>query len=307
MRYILTTIFLLIVSLTYSQYYVREYTYNASENDSKIEAKEYALLGLKKNLIEELGVLVNNSTNLNINNQTDFDNIILNTHSQTISECITQTKILKESWDGEHYYIKVKIYVNKKELIKRLKRISKETKPRNPTPHKEPVKKDKIYFYGSFDINIHQLNDDNFKEKTSTMAGVTIGALFNENILLGIYGNANTENKYNDSLSKNLRYNDGGVVLGLRFFKKSPVKLFIPVRLGIGSIKYYDNEWTIIEENEDNYFIINGGVGLEIKLAEILKLGIDCNYKLTDDIKLPDTPNNILNGWNINISLKIIY
>lgn len=302
MKKIIVLLFTFISTLTYSQHYVRDYTYNASENDSKVDAKQYALLEVKKNLIEELGVLVISQTNLNITQ----DNITLNTNSRTISECITQTKIMDESWDGEFYYIKVKIFVDKNRLIRRLKKLSKEIEIDNQTPiFRKKEEKEDISFYSSIDVYLQQLNDDNYEDKNSIMVGLTLGALFNGNILLGIYGNVNSENKYNEITSKNLRYSNGGIIFGLRLFKKSPVRLFIPVRLGMGSIKYYDNEWTIIEEDNDNFYVINYGLGLEIKLTKILNLGIDCNYKLTDDIKLSNTPNNILNGCNINLSLKM--
>jgi len=302
---------ILVSGIAFSQYFVKEYTYNASENDSKLDARGYALSEVKKLLIEELGVYISTTTNLTVKEQNDINKIIYSANTQTISECITQTKILDESWDGEYYYIKVQIYVDKKDFLRRLKKISKEesnisttsSKSKETTETKPP---DQLAFYGSFDLGLHKLNDDNFEDNISILVGVKLGLLINKHILLGLYANINTEQKYNDYLDRYLRYSDGGFFFGARFFRNFPLQLSVPVKLGIGGIKYFDNTWTIVEEDNDNYFVLEPGVELDFNVIKSFYVALGASYKMTDAISLADTPNNILNGFAINLSFKII-
>jgi len=311
-RLLISLLFLLITPLAFSQNFVKEYTYNASENDSKTDARGFALIEVKKLLIEELGVYINSTTNLSINEQKKLNDVIYNSNTKTITEGITQTKILSESWDGEYYYIKVQIYVDKKDLLQRLKKISREENSNNnsgskPTSTINTNSEDQFAFYGSIDIGVQQLNDDNFKkDDKSIMIGVKLGMLINKNIILGLYANINSEENYNDELGKYLRYSDGGLVFGARLLSKFPIQISIPIKLGLGGIKYFDDTWTIIEDDEDNYFVLEPGIELDLKLFKSLYLALGSSYKMTDAIVLKDTPNNILNGFALNLSFKLI-
>jgi hypothetical protein len=96
---------------------VRDYTYNASENDSKVSARKAALEQLQKAAIEEVGVHVQSSV---VNHETVTQNAdakgILKREMQlnfkTFSQALTKTKILDEKWNGETFYIKAEIEVN---------------------------------------------------------------------------------------------------------------------------------------------------------------------------------------------------
>ncbi len=310
-RSLFTFMLIVISSIAFSQYFVKEYTYNASENDSKVDARGYALSEVKRLLIEELGVYINSTTNLSVKEQNEINEIIYSTNTQTISECVTQTKILDESWDGEYYYIKVEIYVDKKDFLRRLKKISKEEESINATSSKskkiiEEKPEDQFAFYGTFDLGVQQLNDDNLEDNKSIMVGVKLGMLVNKRILLGLYANINTEQKHNEYLDKYLRYSDGGLFFGARFFRKFPLQLSVPIKLGIGGIKYFDDTWTIVEEDKDNYFVFEPGVELDFNIIKSFYVALGASYKMTDAISLTDTPNNILNGFAVNLSFKII-
>lgn len=91
---------------------VREYTYNASENDSKVSARKAALQQLQVLLIEEVGVQIQSSfSNTETLDKEEFSRTV-QANYQTFASALTKTRILEEKWDGEHFFIKAEIEVD---------------------------------------------------------------------------------------------------------------------------------------------------------------------------------------------------
>lgn len=82
--------------------YQRDYSYQASESDSKISCRTLALEQVKRLLLEELGSYLVSHTEVK-NYQISRDQVI------AITAGIVRTEILKEKWDGSTYYIVAKI------------------------------------------------------------------------------------------------------------------------------------------------------------------------------------------------------
>jgi len=317
MKKIITLLFLLLTGTLFSQNFIREYTYNASENDSKSDAREYALLEIKKQLVEELGAYIITSTNLSIKEKNKISDIMISTQARTVSECITQTQIIEESWDGESFYIQVKIHVNEKDFIRRLKDLSKqnnidinEINVKNIKPEQKKVD---MSFYGSFDFGYQQLNDINLKDNQSITVGARLGIALNKNIVLGIWGFTNAENLYNDYVDSYLRYGGGGLLIEPRLFPSFFVHLNLPMKAGFGTVSYADNNWSYYNTSadydlkRDSYFTLEPGAELSFNIVKYFKLSGGISYRFTDGIILIDTPNNLLEGWIFNFSLKIVY
>lgn len=95
-----------------AQSFEREYTYNASENDSKASARKAALEALKSELIEEVGVDVMSSIENATRVEGDEVTNIIKSSLQTFSVAMTKTEILDEKWNGEKFYIKARIEVD---------------------------------------------------------------------------------------------------------------------------------------------------------------------------------------------------
>lgn len=92
--------------------FIRDYTYNASENDSKVSARRAALEQLQKAAIEEVGVHIQSSV---VNHETVTQGELkreMQLNFKTFSQALTKTKILDEKWNGETYYIKAEIEVD---------------------------------------------------------------------------------------------------------------------------------------------------------------------------------------------------
>ena len=106
-----------------SREYIRHYTYHASETDSKISARQSAIQQLQAMVIQEHGVSINASI--------DNKELLINGEYQKTfeanytsnSSALTKTEIIDESWNGEEFYIKAKIIIDK-DAIKKEQQLS---------------------------------------------------------------------------------------------------------------------------------------------------------------------------------------
>lgn len=89
----------------------REYTYQASELDSKISCRTIAGQQVKRLLLEELGIYLGSRTELK-NFQITSDQVT------TLSAGIVQMEIIDEKWDGKEYWLKASIRVAPDEVVK---------------------------------------------------------------------------------------------------------------------------------------------------------------------------------------------
>jgi hypothetical protein len=267
----------LIPFMVNGQHYIKEYEYNASENDSKIKSRHYAISELRKQVVDEVGVLINTQTNVTNNNgkYNYQENTII------ISESITETKILDEKWNGETYYIKVDIYVDKKQLNERLKNkvvqnviITHNYENKNNNEYLiNPIKKEKNYYiYGDFHTKYH-------KNYNMMSSGICFGYVSNNIFDIGIYGLT--------SFNKDIKYINTGINLGFYIFNKNII-LKIPLRIGSGNI------------NNNFFGTIEPGLECGLKIKNIsLTSGI--SYILTDNINYSD----LISGYNLYF--KITY
>ena len=97
----------------------REYTYQASEYDSKVSCRVNALEQAKRLLLEELGTYLESRTEVKDFNLTK-DQII------TLTAGIVRTEIVKETWDGKTYWLKAKIEADPDEVIKSVDSLRKD-------------------------------------------------------------------------------------------------------------------------------------------------------------------------------------
>ena len=91
--------------------FIKEYTYQASEIDSKVSSRTIALEQVKRLLLEELGTY--------LEGQTEVKNYQLTKEQITsITAGIVQTKIIDEKWNGKEYWLKAKITADPKKVAK---------------------------------------------------------------------------------------------------------------------------------------------------------------------------------------------
>ncbi len=91
--------------------FLKEYTYQASEFDSKASSRILALEQVKRLLLEELGTYLISETEVK-NFQMTKDQITVFTAG------IVRAEVIDEKWDGKTYYLKAKITADPKDVSK---------------------------------------------------------------------------------------------------------------------------------------------------------------------------------------------
>ncbi len=102
-------LFTALLSLVMIQYvyatevtYIKEYTYQAGEDDSKLRSRTIALEQIKRLLLEELGTYLTSHTVVKDSELTQ-DEIV------TYTSGSVATIIITEKWDGQNYYMQAKL------------------------------------------------------------------------------------------------------------------------------------------------------------------------------------------------------
>jgi hypothetical protein len=93
--------------------FIKEYTYQASEDDSRNSSRTLALREVKRLLLEELGTYLESVTEVQ-NFQLTKDQIT------TLTAGIVQTEIVDEKWDGHSYWLRARITADSADVIKKI-------------------------------------------------------------------------------------------------------------------------------------------------------------------------------------------
>lgn len=96
--------------------FVEEYTYQASEADSKLSSRVIALEQVKRLLLEKLGTYLESETEVK-NFQLTKDQIVI------LTAGIVASEIIDEKWDGKTYYLKAKIAAEPKVLASSINKL----------------------------------------------------------------------------------------------------------------------------------------------------------------------------------------
>ena len=92
--------------------FISEYTYRASDDDSKNSARNKALREVKIIVLEEVGVYVESYLNMKTTTTNAMQAQIVKEEIRTLTAGIAKVKILEEKWDGKNFYIKVEMQVD---------------------------------------------------------------------------------------------------------------------------------------------------------------------------------------------------
>jgi len=100
--------------------FIREYTYNASEHDSKVTSRSKALESVKLILLQEIGVYIESWINIKDEEINYVTNEFFKQEIKTVTAGITETKILDEEWNGTVYFIRASITIDTNDVIKKI-------------------------------------------------------------------------------------------------------------------------------------------------------------------------------------------
>src|SRR5208337_2428488 len=96
----------------------REYTYQATEIDSRESSRAIALEQAKKLLLEELGIYVEATSIVE-------DDKIKTNEIKVLTAGVVKTEILDEKWDGSKYWMKVKLEADPNDVAKSIAELRK--------------------------------------------------------------------------------------------------------------------------------------------------------------------------------------
>ena len=96
--------------------FARDYTYNASDADSKLSSRAIAMEQVKRILLEELGTYIKSETVIK-NAELTKDEVTM------LTAGVVRTDIVEEKWNGETYYIKVEIVADPDSIAESIKEL----------------------------------------------------------------------------------------------------------------------------------------------------------------------------------------
>jgi len=100
--------------------FTRDYTYKASEMDSKVSSRTNATTEMRNILLREVGAYIRTEQKvITTGNTQEYIEKI-----EAITAGIVEMKVLDEKWDGETYYIKAEMVINPKEIEQKIKEIA---------------------------------------------------------------------------------------------------------------------------------------------------------------------------------------
>ena len=135
---------------------VKEYTYQASELDSKASARAIALEQVKRELLEEIGTYVESTTVVQ-DAQIDKDEI------KTLSAGVVQTKVLEEKWDGKEYWLKAQVSADPDEVAASIDKLRNDQQLADELAQTQAEKEDALNEVERLKAELAQSNAD--KEK----------------------------------------------------------------------------------------------------------------------------------------------
>jgi len=114
------TLFVFLSSNLLAKTYIREYTYNASEADSKFTSRIIALDQIKVILLQEIGTYIQHEINIT---KDSSGKSYASENIKAVTAGLTKVKILKEEWTGDKYYLKAEIETNTQQIAASLKKL----------------------------------------------------------------------------------------------------------------------------------------------------------------------------------------
>ncbi len=118
---LIASLFLADIASAENKTFIKEYTYMASDIDSKVSSRAIALEQVKRALLEQLGTYLISETEVK-NYQLTKDQIT------TLTAGIVSAEVVEEKWDGRSYYLKAKIAADPKEVIRSVETLRKDVK-----------------------------------------------------------------------------------------------------------------------------------------------------------------------------------
>ena len=116
-------IWFLAITSVQAQTYIRDYTYKASDIDSKVTSRINALDQVKLILLQEIGTHIRHAINIT---QDSSGNSYASEDVEAITAGLTKVDILEEKWNGETFYLKASIVADTERVLNALEAFKNE-------------------------------------------------------------------------------------------------------------------------------------------------------------------------------------
>jgi hypothetical protein len=156
----------------------------------------------------------------------------------------------------------------------------------------------------------------------TVLVGGNMGALFNDNFMLGAggYGISSTnsfDGKIDEFVSTTqplyLYGGYGGLILGYKLFPNEIVHVSIPVLIGGGGFEISDIEGNNVNDisinntvEQTTALVIEPSIEAEVNVTKFFRIAIGGGYRLVQgtNFKINDISDNDLTSWSAHFSLK---
>jgi tetratricopeptide (TPR) repeat protein len=135
---------------------VKEYTYQASELDSKVSCRAIAVEQIKRELLEELGTYVESTTVVQ-DYQIEKDEI------KTLTAGVVQTKILDEKWDGKVFWLKAEVSADPDEVAASIEKLKNDQQLAEELAESQAEKEEALKEVERLKAELEQAKSDNEK------------------------------------------------------------------------------------------------------------------------------------------------
>lgn len=120
--FLVLLLFTFSASNLFAETYLREYTYKASEADSKISSRAIALDQVKILLLQEIGTHIRQAINIT---KDSSGNTYSTEDIDVVTAGLAKVEIVEEKWNGETFFLKAKIEANPDSVLNALEEYKK--------------------------------------------------------------------------------------------------------------------------------------------------------------------------------------
>lgn len=161
--------------------------------------------------------------------------------------------------------------------------------------------------------------------RDALMSGMSGGVILNHTFSIGFafYGIMNSQNFLYSGISSSedlyLFAGYGGLKLEYRLHPLKKIHVAFPLLIGGGGVSYstwgmnnmfnnasylndsYHNDFSYADAT---YFVFEPGVAVGFNLLKFMRFDTGVSYRFASSVELPKTSSNLMNGFNLNFSLK---
>jgi len=195
--------------------FIKEYTYQASEFDSKAKCRTLALEQVKRLLLEELGTYLESETEVK-NFQLTKDQIT------SLTAGVVQTQVLLEKWDGDKYWLKASMKADPDEVAKNINNLSKDRRLRKDLENSRKIAAVALAEVKNIKQEIQKVkSDEQLKRYNDAIQRLNATDLYERGIrYLNIKKYNEAAEAFTDAIKVNPNYYEAYVLRGINYGNK---------------------------------------------------------------------------------------